>query len=217
MNTHLGIEQSRRDDLESLGFMLLYFLRGSLPWQGLRAATKKQKYEKICFSKLSISVDQLCAGQPDEFITYFQYVRGLRFDDKPDYTYLRRLLRDLFVQRAYTWDYVFDWTVLKYQLLQNETTAAKNVVAAGAAQSESAATGGAVDSRPVEGAVDELSPGVEAVGDDATGEDVTPVDGAGKDDGRGAATGATDGGAEGEKNMRSWGQKAHALFVRYPK
>ncbi|CAA2969961.1 casein kinase 1-like protein 2 [Olea europaea var. sylvestris] len=118
MNTHLGIEQSRRDDMESLGYVLMYFLRGSLPWQGLKAGTKKQKYEKISEKKVSTSIEALCRGYPTEFASYFHYCRSLRFEDKPDYAYLKRLFRDLFIREGFQFDYVFDWTILKYQQSQ---------------------------------------------------------------------------------------------------
>ncbi|XP_072995300.1 casein kinase 1-like protein 2 [Typha latifolia] len=118
VNTHLGIEQSRRDDLESLGYVLMYFLRGSLPWQGLKAGTKKQKYEKISERKVATSIEALCRGYPVEFASYFHYCRSLRFDDKPDYQYLKRLFRDLFIREGFQFDYVFDWTILKYQQSQ---------------------------------------------------------------------------------------------------
>ncbi|KAF9613077.1 hypothetical protein IFM89_005525 [Coptis chinensis] len=121
MNTHLGIEQSRRDDLESLGYVLMYFLRGSLPWQGLKAGTKKQKYEKISERKVSTSIEALCRGYPTEFASYFHYCRSLRFDDKPDYPYLKRIFRDLFIREGFQFDYVFDWTILKYQQSQIAT------------------------------------------------------------------------------------------------
>ncbi|WCJ43774.1 casein kinase I [Euphorbia peplus] len=114
VNTHLGVEQSRRDDLESLGYVLMYFLRGSLPWQGLKAGTKKQKYDKISEKKMLTPVEVLCKSYPSEFISYFHYCRSLRFEDKPDYSYLKRLFRDLFVREGYQFDYVFDWTILKY-------------------------------------------------------------------------------------------------------
>ncbi|VVA89879.1 unnamed protein product [Arabis nemorensis] len=114
VNTHLGVEQSRRDDLESLGYVLMYFLKGSLPWQGLKAGTKKQKYDRISEKKVSTPIEVLCKNQPAEFVSYFQYCRSLRFEDKPDYSYLKRLFRDLFIREGYQFDYVFDWTVLKY-------------------------------------------------------------------------------------------------------
>ncbi|XP_048623494.1 casein kinase 1-like protein 8 isoform X1 [Brassica napus] len=110
----LAAEQSRRDDLESLGYVLMYFLRGSLPWQGLRAGTKKQKYDKISEKKRLTPVEVLCKSFPSEFTSYFLYVRSLRFEDKPDYPYLKRLFRDLFIREGYQFDYVFDWTILKY-------------------------------------------------------------------------------------------------------
>ncbi|XP_039290506.1 casein kinase I [Nilaparvata lugens] len=114
INTHLGIEQSRRDDLESLGYVLMYFNRGSLPWQGLKAATKRQKYERISEKKMSTPVDELCKGHPVEFSVYINYCRMLGFDEKPDYSYLRHLFRGIFVRQGFTYDYVFDWNMLKF-------------------------------------------------------------------------------------------------------
>jgi len=109
VNAHLGIEQSRRDDLESLGFVLMYFNRGRLPWQGLQAHTKKEKYDKISEKKMSTPIELLCKGFPEEFAQYLNYCRALRFDDKPDYSHLRRLFRKLFKNRNFKYDYIYDW------------------------------------------------------------------------------------------------------------
>ena len=127
INTHLGVEQSRRDDLESLGYVMMYFCRGSLPWQGLKAATKKQKYDRIMEKKMTTSTEFLTRGYPNEFAIYLNYTRSLRFDDKPDYSYLRKLFRDLFVREGFQYDYVFDWTIFKHQSskVQNAQAAAQ--------------------------------------------------------------------------------------------
>nr|BAD44341.1 protein kinase - like protein [Arabidopsis thaliana] len=117
-NTHLGIEQGRRDDLESLGYVLLYFLRGSLPWQGLKAVDKKQKYDKICEKKISTPIEVLCKSHPVEFASYFHYCHTLTFDQRPDYGFLKRLFRDLFSREGYEFDYIYDWTIIKYQQSQ---------------------------------------------------------------------------------------------------
>ncbi len=85
-----------------------YFNRGSLPWQGLKAKTKKDKYNKISEKKVLTPIAVLCRNFPAEFATYMNYVRALRFDDQPDYQYLRRLFRGLLVRKGWEFD-KFDW------------------------------------------------------------------------------------------------------------
>ena len=92
INNHLGIEQSRRDDLESLTYMLIYFLKGSLPWQNLKQDPNYGKYEKILEKKLSVSVANLVAGIPREFGQILEYTRALHFVEQPDYYLIRKLL-----------------------------------------------------------------------------------------------------------------------------
>jgi serine/threonine protein kinase len=96
INNHLGIEQSRRDDLESIGYVLIYFLKGSLPWQGLKAKNAQKKYRLIMEKKQQVSIAQLCQGCPSQFAEFLAYTRSLKFDAKPDIPYLRKLFRDLY-------------------------------------------------------------------------------------------------------------------------
>jgi len=88
INTHVGYEQSRRDDLESIGHVLLYFLKGSLPWQGLPGKTNVEKYANIKKKKKEVSVSDLCKGLPDEFKDFMNYCRNLGFTQDPDYNYI---------------------------------------------------------------------------------------------------------------------------------
>ena len=110
INTHLGIEQSRRDDIEGIGYICVYFLKGILPWQGLKARTTKEKYEKIKEKKISTSLDNLCHGLPEEFKTFIQYARELKFEDRPDYGYLKNLLRKIADKNKLNFDNnKYDW------------------------------------------------------------------------------------------------------------
>ena len=133
INTHMGIELSRRDDLESLGFLLMYFLRGSLPWQGLRAVTKEEKYAKILQKKRSTTIDSLCRGFPPEFALYFNYVRSLGFEERPDYAYLRKIFRNVYIRERFKNDDIFDWT--------NVEQTGSNKIPGGAVESTPAAAG----------------------------------------------------------------------------
>ncbi|KAJ3206050.1 casein kinase I, partial [Entophlyctis luteolus] len=104
-----SLKQSRRDDLESLGHVFMYFLRGSLPWQGLKAATNKEKYEKIGQKKQSTSIKDLCEDCPEEFAQYMSYCRELKFEETPDYDYLRGLMNKALARIGELDDGLFDW------------------------------------------------------------------------------------------------------------
>ena len=112
INTHLGIEQSRRDDIEALGYIMVYFLKGSLPWQGMVINDVKKKYDKIKKLKLEIKLTDLCNALPIETVKFIQYARDLKFEDRPDYNYLRDLLRKAAKNNNLKFDSTkFDWIV----------------------------------------------------------------------------------------------------------
>ena len=114
INTHLGREQSRRDDLEALGHVFLYFSRGSLPWQGLRANTNREKYEKIGEEKQTVQIAELTHGLPPQFSQYLAYTRGLGFEERPDYEMLKSLFKQVLETGEYaiTAEPSYDWDVL---------------------------------------------------------------------------------------------------------
>ncbi|KAG1467659.1 hypothetical protein G6F56_004286 [Rhizopus delemar] len=111
INTHLGREQSRRDDLEALGHVFIYFLHGTLPWQGLKAPSNKEKYQKIGETKKAVGIQVLCDGYPEQFAKYLRYVRQLEFAEDPDYTWLKELFSDL-LNTIPKDDQTYDWTLL---------------------------------------------------------------------------------------------------------
>lgn len=107
--THLGIEQSRRDDLECLGFSIIYLYKGRLPWQGLKVKNSKEKNRQIMNKKLKIRLSELCDGLPYQIERYFEYVRALIFDEKPDYSYLHLLIDEVIQVLNINEDYVYEW------------------------------------------------------------------------------------------------------------
>ncbi len=116
LNSHMGIVQSRRDDLECLAHTLVYLAKGGLPWQGIRADNKQEKYQKILERKKAISVDLLCKGLPAEFANMFYYCRSLKFEDKPDYMMLKKRFTDLFYSSKFNHGFDYDWNLLKINM-----------------------------------------------------------------------------------------------------
>ena len=108
---HFGILPTRRDDLEALGYALLYFLRGSLPWQNLKSNEEHSKIQLVRAKKYTTIIEDLCEGSPSEFVTYLYYVRRLLFDEKPNYDYLRKLFEDLLIKSGFKFDYLYDWVL----------------------------------------------------------------------------------------------------------
>lgn len=112
INSHMGYELSRRDDLESIGYMLIYFIKGNLPWQGLCQTdmSKMDKYQMIYECKKNTTNEKLCQGLPKEFKIYMDYVKSLDFAERPNYNYLYNLFTQLFKNNGFSYDDVYDWT-----------------------------------------------------------------------------------------------------------
>lgn len=113
INALSGYEQSRRDDLESIGYIIMYFLRGSLPWQGLKVNDKEDRYKKICEKKKMTSSKELCENFPEQLENFVRYTRNLKFTQVPDYEYLRELLRTVIKNEGEEIDYCYDWCTQK--------------------------------------------------------------------------------------------------------
>ena len=103
-------EQSRRDDLESVGYVLMYFLRGNLPWQGLKVRSKEDRYKKILEKKKETSSQDLCKDFPHEFFEYVDYTKNLEYEENPDYDFLRQKFLDVLKGLNEEMDYIYDWT-----------------------------------------------------------------------------------------------------------
>eukprot|EP00013_Stygamoeba_regulata_P002080 CAMPEP_0177636850 /NCGR_PEP_ID=MMETSP0447-20121125/4657_1 /TAXON_ID=0 /ORGANISM="Stygamoeba regulata, Strain BSH-02190019" /LENGTH=640 /DNA_ID=CAMNT_0019138737 /DNA_START=183 /DNA_END=2106 /DNA_ORIENTATION=+ len=124
INNHAGIEQSRRDDLESLLYCLIYFLKGRLPWQGVKGSSHKEKLKKVGQIKQSISPATLCKGLPVEFCKLLQYIHMLAYDQNPDYDFMLSTLERLFVSKGFRHDGVFDWNLPQSRSASARGTAA---------------------------------------------------------------------------------------------
>ena len=112
-NAHNGLEQSRRDDLESLDYVILYFFKGKLPWQGLKCKDKNEKYAKIKEMKMSITPEKLCEGFPVEFAKYLTAVKKLGFEEEPAYKTYIQMFTNLFKSKDFEMDYSYDWVTVK--------------------------------------------------------------------------------------------------------
>ena len=111
-NVHSGISPSRRDDIESIGYLLIYLLTGSLPWQKIKHSDKTKKYEMIGDEKIARSLFEHFPNVPSEFITFLLYCRNMKFDEDPDYDYLKNIFIALYKHHGYETDNNYDWNIV---------------------------------------------------------------------------------------------------------
>ncbi|OAA65507.1 casein kinase 1 [Niveomyces insectorum RCEF 264] len=119
INAHCRHNQSRRDDLEALGHVFMYFLRGSLPWQGVKAAQRDVRYDLMCERKQATTIADLCGDFPPEFAQYLAYARGLSFDGDPDYDHLQCLFDRVLADLGDEHDTTYDWVKLGAQATES--------------------------------------------------------------------------------------------------
>lgn len=110
VNAHCAREQSRRDDMEALAYLFIYFMRGKLPWSGIHVKREEDRFSKVGQIKKKTPPEILCKGMPEEFHNYLKTVKKLRFDEAPNYRALKKPFEDLMAKKGYVNDNVFDWT-----------------------------------------------------------------------------------------------------------
>ena len=122
INALTGYEQSRRDDLEACAYVLVYLLKGRLPWQGLQAKSKGERYKKILDKKKETTSEELCYGLPKEFERLVTYTKGLEYTEEPDYEEMKKMFREIMVRERMNWDYVYEWTTKDEIRSRKDTT-----------------------------------------------------------------------------------------------
>jgi len=122
INALKGYEHSRRDDLEAAGYVLIYLLKGRLPWQGIAAKNKEERYRKILLKKLEVPVKDLCENIPEEFIKYISYVRKMDYLEEPKYDFLKDLFMSMLKKKHHKFDYIYDWTTPEEKLMRRVVT-----------------------------------------------------------------------------------------------
>lgn len=111
INSHMGSELSRRDDLEGIVYVLIYLFAGVLPWQGITCKNKTEKNRIIADIKINTSIEIICRGTTPEICNILKYSRGLRFEETPDYEYIKTQLKIVADREMFEFDYLFDWNV----------------------------------------------------------------------------------------------------------
>ena len=109
INAITGYTQSRRDDLESIGYVLIYLAKGSIPWGNIQGKTKQEMYSRILAKKLAVPINELCNGLPIQFCDYIKYCRELRYEECPNYAYLKNLFFYVLQGMGESIDYKYDW------------------------------------------------------------------------------------------------------------
>jgi casein kinase 1 len=107
---HENCEQSRKDDLEGIAYILIYLYKGKLPWQGIKTKDKKKRYKLIYDEKMKHTPEELCKGMPREFIVFFNYIKTLSFDEKPPYSSFKKMFTKLYDRMEYNGNGTqFEW------------------------------------------------------------------------------------------------------------
>ena len=128
VNASRRFQVSRRDDLESIGYLIIFLIKGALPWSVIKASNYNDLFKKICEKKTITSVKELCNDLPSELGTFISYTRNLEFTEAPDYNYLRYLLKNILKKSGFTIDFNYDWSYKKPNIKSNDPIFTKNII-----------------------------------------------------------------------------------------